>query len=243
METRSFRLAIAWTAAWIALAILVAAITGPWMALYSSMGVELPWVTTYVVRAGDALRGPLGWFVLAPVLALGLLPLRMGTGQEPYRRWLLLGIGQAGLAAVLVWGALELPRLELRSGFTTNEDGDEVSLNPPPRDVGQMVAYAGVLLAPIVLSVAFVQVFAWLMLSRDVLLLRRADVSTEAMRAVVIATVPALGAAIGAYALVEDLRAGPSTGLVVEPSLAAAGTAVLVVYGAALWFRLRRPSE
>lgn len=241
MQPPPVKLAIAWAAAWVALAILTAAIVGPWMALYASMGVELPWITSLVVDVGDALRGPVGWLALAPVLALGLLPLRMGTGNEPYRRWLLLGIAQAGLAALLVWGALELPRLELRSGLVQNEDGSVSTLNEPPRDIGQTMAYAAIAIAPLMLGVTFVQVFAWLVLSRDVLRLRRAEMGTEAQRAVVIATVPGIGAAIGAYSVVDELRAGPSTGLVVAPSLAAAGTALLIVYGAVLWFRLRRP--
>lgn len=236
METR--RLAIAWVTAWFALTVLAAAIIGPWTNFYGSMGVELPWITSVVVSAGEVLRGPVGWLVLVALLALGLLPLHLGVGGDDHRRWLLLGIAQAALAALLLWAALELPLVAFSRTLTV----DGPPSPEPPLALRDVVARSALFTAPGLLIVTFLQVAAWLPIAVRVHRLPRERLQDEAERAVVVAALPAAALAIGASWLVDELRTGPSTGLVVAPSLAAAGTAALITYGVALWLRMRGAS-
>lgn len=240
MAVGSKALAIGWAAAWIALAILTAAITAAWTAFYAAGGIELPWITVVAVSIGEMLRGPFGWLVFAALLALGLLPLYLGVGGDDHRRWLKLGIVQAGVAALLLWATLELPLMPLQVMFQTDAARaayEAARPRPPLEFVGRSALFT----APGVLILTFLQVAAWIPIAVRVVSLPRVRLQEEALRASVLAILPAVALAIGSYLVVDELRLSPSTGLVVSPSLAAAGTAVAITYGVVLWFRLRRP--
>lgn len=241
MDERPTTLAIAWTAAWLALASLTAGIVGPWMDFYAAGSIELPWITLVAVTMGEALRSPIGWFVLAALLVLGLLPLHLGVGGREHQVWLRLGIVQAGAAALLLWAALELPLAPLKVTFQTDaaREAYEAARPRPPLD---LVGRSALFTAPAVFLLVCAQVAAWIKMSVRVASLPRVEHDEEALRAIVVAVLPGAALAIGAYSLVEDLRPAPSEGLLVDPSLAAAGTAVLVTYGAALLHRIWGPN-
>src|SRR5688500_1925851 len=95
-------LAVAWVAAWCALAAFVAVITSEWEAFYASAGVVLPVVTGKVLEVGDDLRTGPALAPLAACLAVGLAPLWLARDAPMLRRWLGSGIIQATLTALLV---------------------------------------------------------------------------------------------------------------------------------------------
>lgn len=229
METRPkpLGLAIAWAVTWIAVALATVSVVGPWTTIYAATRCEVQEQTRFVVAVGESLRGPGGWFALAPCLALGLLPLRLGVTGASYRRWLVLGIAQAAIVGMLVWASLELP-LAVRQILVRGS-----------LDLRGRAATSALFVAPGMVALAFLQLTSWVALSREVYRLPRAWTGEEALRALVLAAAPAFGAAIAAFLFVVATRATASTSLLVSPPVAAAGTAMLVVYGVALWLRLR----
>jgi hypothetical protein len=237
MQTRPkpVELAVGFAGAWIAGALLIATISGPWMANYASSGVWLSEATRNAVLVCEVVRSPVGWIVLFMSLSLGLIPMYLDLAGAAYRRFLVFGVIHAVLATSVLWAALELPLLlQVRRW---NETGNAAVLRE--EGIRGVITEAGLALAPAMVTAALLQLASWVALSRRVFRLPRADNGEEALRALILAVVPALGAALIAFFVAAKTRTTLSANLLVSPPVAAAGTVMLLVYSVALWLRIR----
>lgn len=221
---------------------LVATIAPRWARFYELFGLELPWGTYRTLQAGQALGSPTGIFFVAVALGLGLLPLRLARGSPALAWWFGIGALVATCAGVFAWLLLEVPLASLHFSSFGPPSPFQLSLQARPGRYLAMLVFG--LLPELgggwLCVVAPILAWRWVRATRQVSRSPRGSLPVEALRALVVCSLPAL--VLGTLAFAVGRLGYAHDGLVVAPSYAGAGTVALVVYGAALWLRLRRPS-
>lgn len=226
-----------WLAAWLGVVALLTIIAPRWVEFYARLGFELPYLSLHTFQLAEAVSSPLGLAMTAATLALGLLPLRLAPRwQAAIVAWFGGGVFVAGGVAFFVWLGLELPL------HTILWD-----LGPPGPFQRSIESRASFQLGRVIRELprwlcTFVVVgtLPWLVFAGDTFRRPRGSLAIEARRALVLCALPAL--VLGSFAFAAGHLGYEPESLVVSPALAAAGTVVVVVYGATLWFRLRRPA-